>query len=256
MTTPMTSLKADRTFTFKIFRYDSKLPEKGPSFSTYHVEVVPGMSVLSALLNIRDEMDGSLSFRCSCRSAVCGSCAMAMNGKIELACRTQIASLGSDLIILEPLPNFEIIKDLVVDMTPFWAKYERINPWLMRNTPLPSGEIRQSEEERNRIDQFVNCILCAACYGACAVLARDPEYLGPAALAKLERFVLDSRDERPANFLEGVNSEKGVWGCDTLFKCIDACPKDVRPTDAVVELRKALVKYKFNKMLGKAGNET
>jgi succinate dehydrogenase / fumarate reductase iron-sulfur subunit len=248
-------LKTEGAYTFKIFRYDSKMPEKGPSFSTYYVETVPGMSILSALLNIRDEMDGGLSFRCSCRSAVCGSCAMAMNGKIELACRTQVASLGSSLIILEPLPNFEIIKDLVVDMTPFWAKYERIKPWLMRKT-LPAGtEIRQSEEERTRIDQFVNCILCAACYGACPVLARDPEYFGPAALAKLERFVLDSRDERPQNILETINNEQGLWGCDTLFKCIDACPKEVRPTDAIVGLRKALVKYKFKKILKMAEDE-
>ncbi|MBI4633756.1 MAG: succinate dehydrogenase iron-sulfur subunit [Deltaproteobacteria bacterium] len=255
MTTPMALLKADSTYTFKIFRYDSKTPEKEPSFSTYQVDVVPGMSVLSALLAIRDEMDGGLSFRCSCRSAVCGSCAMAMNGKIELACRTQVASLGSDLIILEPLPNFEIIKDLVVDMIPFWAKYDQIKPWLIRKT-LPVGtEIRQSEEERNRIDQFVHCILCAACYGACPVPSRDPEYLGPAALAKLERFVLDSRDERSPSALEAVNNEKGVWGCDTLFKCIEACPKDVRPTDAIVGLRKSLVKHKFKKLLGMVKDE-
>jgi succinate dehydrogenase/fumarate reductase iron-sulfur protein len=226
------------------------MPKTGPSFSTYHVEVVPGMSILSALLNIRDEIDGGLSFRCSCRSAVCGSCAMAMNGKIELACRTQVASLGSRIIILEPLPNFEIIKDLVVDMAPFWAKYERIKPWLMRKTLSAGTEIHQSEEDRNRIDQFVHCILCAACYGACAVLARDPEYLGPAALAKLERFVLDSRDERPLSALEAINSEQGVWGCDTLFKCIEACPKEVRPTDAIVGLRTSLIKHKFKKLLG------
>jgi succinate dehydrogenase / fumarate reductase iron-sulfur subunit len=248
-------LKTNGAYTFKIFRYDSKIPEKGPSFSTYNIEVVPGMSILSALLYIRDEIDGGISFRCSCRSAVCGSCAMAMNGKIELACRTQAASLGGDLIILEPLPNFEIIKDLVVDMAPFWAKYERIKPWLMRKTLSTDTEIRQSEDDRSRIDQFVNCILCASCYGACAVLARDPEYLGPAALAKLERFVLDSRDERPLSALESVNSEQGVWGCDTLLACMEACPKEVRPTDAIVGLRKSLVKYKMKKLLGMVRDE-
>jgi succinate dehydrogenase / fumarate reductase iron-sulfur subunit len=252
----MALLKADRTYTFKIFRYDSKIPEKGPGFSTYQVEVVPGMSVLSALLLIRDEMDGGLSFRCSCRAAVCGSCAMAMNGKIELACRTQVASLGSTVIVLEPLPNFEIIKDLVVDMAPFWAKYERIKPWLMRKTAAGGAEILQSEADRNRIDQFVHCILCAACYGACAALARDPEYLGPAALAKLERFVLDSRDERPLSALDSVNNEQGVWGCDTLFKCIEACPKEVRPADGIAGLRRSLVNYKFKKLLGMVKDET
>ena len=245
----------DGIYTFKIFRYDSKIPDRGPSFSTYEVEVVPGMSILSVLLKIRDEMDGGLSFRCSCRSAVCGSCAMAMNGKIELACRTQVASLGGEVVIVEPLPNFEIIKDLVVDMEPFWAKYELIKPWLMRKALSEGTEIRQSEAERSRIDQFVNCILCAACYGACAVLARDPGYLGPAALAKLERFVLDSRDQRPPSALQVVNSEQGVWGCDTLLNCIEACPKNVRPTDAIVGLRKSLVKQEFRKLLGKVPDE-
>jgi len=248
-------LIAGVTYTFKIFRYDGKEPENAPRFATYLINVLPDSLVLSALLRIRDEIDGTLAFRSSCRSAVCGSCAMVMNGKIELACRTQVASLGKDTIILEPLPNFEIIKDLAVDMTPFWKMYERVKPWLMRKSPVPPEELRQSEEERNRIDQFVNCILCAACYGACPVPARDPEYPGPAALAKLERFVLDSRDERPLGILEGLNNENGLWGCDTLFKCIDACPKEVRPTDAIVGLRKALVKHKFKKLLGMVKDE-
>jgi succinate dehydrogenase / fumarate reductase iron-sulfur subunit len=248
-------LSKDAAYTFQILRYDSMAPEQGPSFSTYRVPVLPGLTVLSALLTIRDEMDGSLGLRCSCRSAVCGSCAMVMNGTIGLACRTQVATLGPGTIILEPLPNFEVLKDLVVDMTPFWTMYKKVQPWLVRKSPVPWGEIHQTEEDRNRIDQFVNCILCAACYGACPVLARDPEYFGPAALAKLERFVLDSRDERPLSALEAVNSEKGVWGCDTLFKCIDACPKEVRPTDAIVGLRKTLLRYKFKKFLGVTNNE-
>ncbi len=243
------------TYTFKILRYDRKRNGEAPRFFSYCVEALPGLTVLSALLKIRDELDGTLAFRSSCRSAVCGSCAMVMNGKIELACRTQVASLGGDRIVLEPLPNFEIIKDLVVDMAPFWKMYERVKPWLIRKSPEPDKELPQSEAERERIDQFVNCILCAACYGSCPVLARDPEYLGPAALAKLARFTLDSRDERPASFLETVNNEKGVWGCDTVFRCIDACPKDVRPTDGIVALRKDLVKYKFKKLLGMAKDE-
>ncbi len=237
-------------YTFKIFRFDARNKEEAPRFDTYCVGILPGLTVLSALLQIRDEVDGTLAFRYSCRSAVCGSCAMVMNGRIELACRTQVASLGGDTIVIEPLPNLEIIKDLVVDLTPFWTMYEKVQPWLVRRSPAPAKEIPQSEGERDRIDQFVNCILCAACYGACPVLGRDPEYLGPAALAKLERFVLDSRDERPPGFLETINDEKGVWGCDTLLKCIEACPKDVRPTDGIVGLRKSLLKYKFRKLAG------
>ncbi|MBA4418752.1 MAG: succinate dehydrogenase iron-sulfur subunit [Syntrophus sp. (in: bacteria)] len=240
------------TYTFKILRYDAKEPEETPSFSFYQIKVLPGLTVLAVLMRIRDEIDGTLSFRSSCRSAVCGSCAMVINGKIDLACRTQVASFGDETIILEPLPNFEIIKDLVVDLTPFWTMYEKIKPWLSRKQPDPEKEIPQSEEERDRIDQFVNCILCASCYGACPVLARNPDYMGPHAFAKLERFMLDSRDERSMRSLEEINNERGVWGCDTLLRCIDACPKDVRPTDSIVGLRKKLLKYK---LFGKRNDE-
>jgi len=238
-------LITENYYTFKILRYDAKEPDVAPNFTSYRIKVVSGLTVLMALLRIQEEIDGTLSFRSSCRSAVCGSCAMVINGKIDLACRTQVATFGSNTIVLEPLPNFEIIKDLVVDMTPFWNMYEKIRPYLIRTSPDPDKEIQQSEEERSRIDQVVNCILCACCYGACPVLARDPEYAGPAAIAKLERFVLDSRDERPASALDEVNDEKGVWGCDTILRCIDACPKDVRPTDSVVSLRKKLIKHKL-----------
>ena len=228
-------------FTFKIMRYDSTEPEKEPFFQAYRVQVIPGLTVLTVLIRIREELDPTLAFRSSCRSAVCGSCAMVINGKIDLACRTQASIAEDRSIILEPLPNLTIIKDLVVDLTPFWVAYEKVRPYLIRKGPDPEKEMHQSEEERKRIDQYVNCILCACCYGACPVLARDPQYLGPAALAKLERFALDSRDERSKEDLRIVNDEKGVWGCDTVLRCIEACPKDVRPTDGIVGLRRSLI---------------
>ena len=243
----------DAAYTFKILRADRKKPDDKPHFQTYRIRIIPGLTVLAVLNRIRDEIDGTLSFRSSCRSAVCGSCAMVINGRIDLACRTQVASFGTSTIILEPLPNMEVIKDLVVDMTPFWKMYEKVRPFLVRKSADPEKEIEQSEGERNRIDQFVNCILCASCYGACPVISRDPEYLGPAALAKLERFVLDSRDERPEDFLDTVNDDKGVWGCDMMLRCIDACPKDVRPTDSIVGLRKALFIQKTKKLFGMKG---
>jgi succinate dehydrogenase / fumarate reductase iron-sulfur subunit len=238
-------LTKENCYTFKILRFDAREPDREARFQSYRIRVIPGLTVLGMLLRIRDEIDGTLSFRCSCRSAVCGSCAMVINGKIDLACRTQVASFRTDTIILEPLPNLQIIKDLVVDMTPFWDMYEKIQPYLIRKSPDPEKEIAQSEDERKRIDQFVNCILCASCYGACPVLARDSDYLGPAALAKLERFVLDSRDERPGSALDAINDDAGVWGCDTILRCIDACPKDVRPTDSIVGLRKVILKRKL-----------
>lgn len=242
-----------RAYTFKILRFDRKEPGDKARFQTYRVRVLPGLTILAVLNRIRDEIDGTLSFRSSCRSAVCGSCAMVMNGRIDLACRTQAASFGTDTIILEPLPNMEIIKDLVVDMTPFWTMYEKVRPWLTRPGLDPEKELKQSEEDRAKIDQFVNCILCACCYGACPVISRDPDYLGPAALAKLERFVLDSRDERPDSALDEIDSEHGVWGCDTVLKCIEACPKNVRPTDAIIDLRKKLFVKRAKKLLGMRG---
>jgi len=232
-------------FTFKILRYDAVESSTEPYLQSYKIRVIPGLTILMVLLRIRDEIDGTLAFRSSCRSAVCGSCAMVINGKIDLACRTQAAAFGSKTIILEPLPNMEIIKDLVVDMTPFWNMYEKVKPYLIRKSSDPDKEIPQTKEDRKKIDQYVNCILCASCYGACPVLARNPDYIGPAAFAKLERFMLDSRDERPEDFLENVNNDKGVWGCDTVLRCIDACPKDVRPTDSIVGLRKQLVRHKL-----------
>lgn len=242
-------------YTFKIFRYDMKEPEVRPYFKSYRIKVISGLTVLMTLLRIRDEIDGTLSFRSSCRSAVCGSCAMVINGRIDLACRSQVASFNDNTIVLEPLPNLEIIKDLVVDMNPFWNMYEKVKPYLIRKSPEPEKEIPQGEDERRRIDQYVNCILCASCYGACPVLSKDPDYMGPAALAKLERFVLDSRDERPLHSLEEINSEKGVWGCDTMLRCVDACPKDVRPVDSIVGLRKTLLKYKSKKIFGMTKDE-
>jgi succinate dehydrogenase / fumarate reductase, iron-sulfur subunit len=239
-----------RAYTFKILRFDRKRPGDTARFETYRVRVLPGLTILAVLNRIRDEIDGTLSFRSSCRSAVCGSCAMVINGRIDLACRTQAASFGTDRIILEPLPNMEIIKDLVVDMTPFWTMYEKVRPWLTRSGTDPEKEVRQSEKDRAKIDQFVNCILCACCYGACPVISRDPNYLGPAALAKLERFVVDSRDERSSSALDEVDNEQGVWGCDTVLKCIEACPKDVRPTDAIIDLRKKLFVKRAKRLLG------
>lgn len=235
-------------YTFKILRSDASDPAGKPHFQSYRVRVIPGLTILAVLLRIREEIDGALAFRSSCRSAVCGSCAMVINGKIDLACRTQAAAFESRIILLEPLPNLQIIKDLVVDMTPFWHMYEKVRPYLFRKNEERGKEIPQTEEERARIDQYVNCILCACCYGACPVLSRDPGYLGPAALAKLQRFALDSRDERPESFLDEIDNDQGVWGCDTVLRCIDACPKNVRPTDGIVGLRKSLLK---RRLLGK-----
>ena len=141
-------------YTFKVLRYDAQKPEEKATFSSYSVRVIPGLTVLTVLMRIRDELDGTLAFRSSCRAATCGSCAMVINGRLDLACRTQVTSCNSETIILEPLPNFEIIRDLVVDLTPFWTMYERVKPYLVRRSPDP-GEGDPPERRRQEADRPV-----------------------------------------------------------------------------------------------------
>lgn len=234
-------------YTIKVFRFNPDT-DREPHYDTYYKSFPYGTNVLEALLNIQETEDDSLAFRFSCRSAVCGSCGMLVNGAPVLACRTQLASLIGEQVLVEPLPNMDIIKDLVVDMTPFWRAYRSIEPWLHTNgSEPPRTERLQSPAEEKKLEPYINCILCACCYGACPVLGFDEEYLGPAAIAKLFRFMRDSRDARGASFLEKVDRRTGVWNCRTIFRCIDACPKDIRPTDTILALKRQLTLYRFKK---------
>jgi succinate dehydrogenase/fumarate reductase iron-sulfur protein len=239
---------ATDTYRFEILRYDAAAGE-GPRFQTYELQAGGHISVLEALFRIQEE-DPSLAFRYACRGAVCGSCAMSINGRLDLACRTLLSSLTTRRIVLEPLPNFQVIRDLVLDMDPFWEKYERVRPWLQAE--IGSGEeARMDEAERERIDQYVNCILCGLCYGACPVVARNERFTGPAALAKLYRFLADSRDQRGGEALEQENSAEGMWGCHTITRCIQVCPRDVRPTDGIEGTRRKLLVHKIKHVLGR-----
>jgi len=231
--------------TIHILRNDSRNGGEG-RFSTYVVPREERMTVLTALLWIQDNLDGGVAFRYSCRGAVCGSCAMAINGALDLACRAHLADLPSE-ITLEPLPNMPVLKDLVVDMTGFWACWAKVKPYLIRAEEEIQGEILQSVEERDRIEQFINCILCASCYSSCPIRQRSPEYVGPAALAALDRFVDDTRDQRGPDALKPVDNSDGIWGCRTAFRCIEACPKNVRPADGIVKLRTKALKGLFGR---------
>jgi succinate dehydrogenase / fumarate reductase iron-sulfur subunit len=259
-----------RRLAVRVFRHTAGSEAK-PRFDTFELNVRPGTTVLTALFMIQQRHDPSLAFRFSCRGAVCGSCGMTINGRCGLACRTQLWSMPVSEIVLEPLPNLDVIRDLVVDMSPFWEKYRRVRPWLHAQVngvaveagsgsrdpgaggqTGPKAEIReqhQTPHQFHRIEQYINCILCACCYGACPVLKRQPDYLGPAALAKMYRFVGDNRDQRPQDQLAEVDNSDGVWGCDTVFRCVEACPKDVRPTDGISALRRRLVLYRARKPL-------
>jgi succinate dehydrogenase / fumarate reductase iron-sulfur subunit len=177
---------------------------------------------------------------------------MTINGKPRLACRTLLKSLKSERIVLEPLPNLEILKDLVVDMDPFWEKYERIKPWL-HAAMQGDRERTMTEADCRRIDSFTSCILCALCYGACPVLKRNEDFTGPAALAKLYRFLSDSREQRSDETLNQENSATGLWGCHTITRCIDACPKNVRPTDGITGARRKLLASHMKSLVRKKG---
>jgi succinate dehydrogenase / fumarate reductase iron-sulfur subunit len=236
-------------YRFEILRYDATQAAP-PRFQSYELEPQRKMSVLEALLVIQSEQDPSLAFRYACRGAVCGSCAMSIDGKPQLACRVQLEGLPSRRVILEPLPHFEVLRDLVVDMDPFWRKYERVRPWL--HAEIDNARHRgMSEADRRRIDQYVNCILCGLCYAACPMLSSRQEFTGPAALAKLYRFLVDSRERRGPETLAGEDSPEGAWVCRNITRCIDVCPKQVRPTDAIAGLRRRLVAHRCKRLLSK-----
>jgi succinate dehydrogenase/fumarate reductase iron-sulfur protein len=240
-------------YRFEIFRYDASQSDE-PRFQTYELASDKNMSVLESLLTIQDRQDPSLAFRYACRGAVCGSCAMSINGKLDLACRVQLGRLGTTRVVVEPLPNLTILRDLVVDMDPFWEKYERVKPWLHAQI-RDDRESRMTETQRQRIDQYVNCILCGLCYAACPLMKSNERFTGPAALAKLYRFLADTRDQRDGATLDQENAHDGAWGCHTITRCIQACPKQVRPTDGIEGVRRKLVVHKFKKLIpGRSGN--
>ena len=238
----------NQIYRFEVFRYDAAGAGR-PRFEAYELEAADNTSVLEALLKIRDEQDPSLAFRYACRGAVCGSCAMSINGNLDLACRVLLDRLGTDRVVVEPLPNLEVIRDLVVDMDPFWEKYERVQPWLQGELAA-EGDVRVSERQRQRIDQYVNCILCGLCYASCPVLRSNPQFTGPAALAKLNRFLADARDGRDDTTLRQEDSHEGAWGCHTITRCIQACPKQVRPTDGIEAVRRKLVVHRLKQLPG------
>ncbi|UCD92712.1 MAG: succinate dehydrogenase iron-sulfur subunit [Methanobacteriota archaeon] len=226
----------------RILRYDPA--EDGrPAFREYEIDAIPGMTILDALIHIKENVDPSLTFRRSCRSAICGSCAVTANGKNLLACNTQLSDLKKKRIVLEPLPGFPILRDLAVDWGPFFDSYRAIKPYLITKSPSPEKERIQSQEIRKKYDDAAKCIMCSACTSSCPVIWTDGSYLGPAALTKVWRFVADDRDEATEERLALVNNEKGVWRCHTIFRCSDSCPKDIDTAGCLEFLRRMVVWY-------------
>lgn len=234
-----------KKLTFKINRYNPDDERSGHFMQEYELEVPSGHTVLDCLNDIKWNQDGTLTFRRSCRSGICGSCAMTINGVNMLACETQALALGTDTITVEPLRGCEVIKDLVVSLDSLVDGLYAVKPYLITDTPPPTDQERlQSVEERDRLDGLYECILCGACTSSCPSFWADKKYIGPHSLLKAYRFIADSRDAAPQEHMDALDDKHGLWRCHSIFNCVEACPKDLNPTRAIVELKKELIKGK------------
>ena len=223
-----------------IFRIKRFNPEKQPEpyWEDIDFDIPPGATLLDCLNEIKWTRDGTLSYRMSCRSAICGSCGMKANGHALLACQRQAEHLLKDNVItLEPMGNMEPVKDLVVDMEPFWDKVNQVKPYLKTDdNKAPEKERRQSPDQFKLIDDASTCIMCGCCYSDCNTLEVDKNFLGPAALAKAQRFVGDSRDEDTAQRVRELSEPGGIWDCTHCAECVERCPKPAQPMYRIKEI--------------------
>lgn len=226
---------------FRIYRFDPDAGEN-PRLDTFEIDMAEcGPMVLDALIKIKNEVDATLTFRRSCREGICGSCAMNIDGVNTLACTLSCQDLGDEVRIY-PLPHLPVIKDLVPDLTHFYAQYAAVKPWLQTRTPAPPDRERlQSKEDQERIDRPSACILCACCSTACpSYWWNSDRYLGPAALLAAYRWIIDSRDEARGERLDALEDPFRLYRCHTIMSCTEACPKDLNPAKAIVEIKKLL----------------
>ena len=223
-------------FTLKIERWNPETEQGG--LQEFTVDAPETSTLLDVLDVVKDEVDGSLTYRKSCRMAVCGSCGMRMDGGAVLACKTPMASIAREgrVPVISPMGNLPVIKDLVVDMEPFWDKFRAVKPWLEEDDHPPVKEWRVQQEELDRIMKEALCIQCGCCVSECNSMEADPDFLGPAALAKAQRFVGDARDRDRSERLRMLNGPHGVWDCTRCYFCNQRCPKGVDPRDAIAKL--------------------
>ena len=233
----------------KIFRFDPERDET-PYYQTFEVEADPMDRLLDCLNRIRWEQDPTLSFRMSCGHGVCGSDGMRINGICGLACQKLVRGFQGEVLI-EPLPVFKVVKDLVVDLTPFFEKYQSIKPYLITKTPPPDHERRQSPEEHQQFEEAIRCILCACCTASCPVNQNDEtkDYVGPAALVRAFRYLFDSRDEGTEERMDLLDQPKMAWGCQTLWKCTEVCPKEIPVTKQIGQIKKRIYERRKQKRL-------
>ena len=240
------------TITVQVRRYDPDTDES--RWDEFQVQALPTWRILDALHAIKWEQDGSLTFRRSCAHGVCGSDAMRINGRNRLACKTLVKDLltvdkktgdkktgAAKPITVEPIQGLPVVKDLVVDMEPFLQAYRDVKPFLIAHGNAPTRERIQSRKDRERFDDTTKCILCAACTTSCPVFWTDGQYFGPAAIVNAHRFIFDSRDDAAHDRLEILNEREGVWRCRTTFNCTEACPRGIQITQAIAEVKRALI---------------
>lgn len=226
--------------TFRVQRYDPA-KHQAPVFQEFTLDCDPMERVLTALNRIKWEKDGSLSYRRSCGHAICGSCGMTIQGASRLACKVLVKDLPGEVITIEPLKGFAVVKDLVVDMEHFYRNLRAILPYFISESPKPARERLQSAHEQEQIESAASCILCGCCTSSCPSYWKNESYLGPAALLKAWRFVGDTRDEAAAERLDVVNGSNGLWRCHTIFNCMEACPKEIDIPAALSKLKRASV---------------
>ncbi|MEU3030557.1 succinate dehydrogenase iron-sulfur subunit [Streptomyces incarnatus] len=234
------------TVTFRIRRFNPEVSGEAV-WEDFQLEIDPKERVLDGLHKIKWDIDGTLTFRRSCAHGICGSDAMRINGKNRLACKTLIKDINPEKpITVEPIKGLTVLKDLVVDMEPFFQAYRDVMPFLItKETNEPTRERLQSAEDRARFDDTTKCILCAACTSSCPVFWNDGQYFGPAAIVNAHRFIFDSRDEAGEQRLEVLNDRDGVWRCRTTFNCTDACPRGIEVTKAIQEVKRALITRRY-----------
>jgi len=216
----------------------------------FKVPVKRGMTLLEGLYYIKENLDGSLAFRASCRMGICGSCAVRVNGKPMLACETQILDLKAKKLDIEPLDNMKVLKDLVVEFDDFFKKHEAVKPYLIRDDVSYSNpvELLQTPEELKEYYDFTLCIKCGSCYSVCPAASTRGDYLGPAALTAAYRFCADSRDKGKKERLEAVSGTDGVWRCHFAAECSEVCPKRIEPAKAVQKMRRSTAGYMIKKI--------
>jgi len=231
--------------TLKIFRYNPEVDKKF-HYETYTIEGEGTDRVLDLLEKVKGHIDGSLAFRRSCAHGVCGSDAMRINGRNHLACKTLVREVG-DNITIEPIMGLKVVKDLIVDMEPFFDNYKKVLPYFVNESPPPADgkERLQTIAQRARFDETTKCILCAACTTSCPSFWASDDYLGPAALVTAHRFVFDSRDEAAPERLQILSETDGVARCHTVYNCTTSCPRGIHITKAIGELKLAMVTGKL-----------